>query len=124
MFETKMAAPAVGLVYEATFRVRLKAPLDMGAGPYGPRMFFEAIDGEVDEAAHAREEVVVVVREPARESSDRLDLLRVAEVLLERALPRHVAHLEESEVRRALEAKRLHRHLELDERLELAPARG
>ena len=48
MFETKMAAPAVGLVYEATFRVRLKAPLDMGAGPYGPRMFFEAIDGEVE----------------------------------------------------------------------------
>lgn len=48
MSETQVAAPAVGLIYEATFRARLKPPVDMGAGPYGARLFFEVIGGEIE----------------------------------------------------------------------------
>jgi hypothetical protein len=48
MSETKVAAPAVGLEYEATYRARLKPPVDMGVGPYGSRLFFEVIDGEIE----------------------------------------------------------------------------
>jgi len=48
MSELQVAAPAVGLEYEATYRARLKPPLDMGVGPYGSRLFFEVIDGEIE----------------------------------------------------------------------------
>jgi hypothetical protein len=46
--QTQVMAPAVGLVYEATYRARLKPPLDFGAGPFGARLFFEVIDGEIE----------------------------------------------------------------------------
>jgi Protein of unknown function (DUF3237) len=41
-----MSTPA-GLVYEFEYFARLKPPVEVGAAPYGTRVFFEVIDGEV-----------------------------------------------------------------------------
>jgi len=47
--QTQVAAPPVQLVYEATYRARLKPPLDFGGPcPNGQRLFFEVIDGEIE----------------------------------------------------------------------------
>jgi hypothetical protein len=35
------------LVHEATYRAQIKAPLDVGAGPFGHRMIFEVTGGDV-----------------------------------------------------------------------------
>jgi hypothetical protein len=38
----------ISLEYFCTYRARLKAPVDAGAGPFGQRLFFEVIDGELE----------------------------------------------------------------------------
>lgn len=41
------AATGIGLEYEFEYYAMLKPPLEIGAGPYGTRMFFEVTEGEV-----------------------------------------------------------------------------
>ena len=36
------------LVHEFTYRVQIKPPVDIGAGPFGHRMIFEVTEGEVE----------------------------------------------------------------------------
>ena len=38
----------ISLEYFCTYRGRLKAPLDLGTGPFGQRLVFEVLDGEVE----------------------------------------------------------------------------
>jgi hypothetical protein len=38
----------MNLEYEFSYRAKLKAPLDVGTGPYGARLFFEVIEGEFE----------------------------------------------------------------------------
>lgn len=44
---TPASAIGMELVYEFEYFARLKPPVEVGAGPYGTRVFFEVIDGEV-----------------------------------------------------------------------------
>jgi hypothetical protein len=44
---TPASAIGMELVYEFEYFARLKPPVEGGAGPYGTRVFFEVIDGEV-----------------------------------------------------------------------------
>ncbi|HYH49659.1 MAG TPA: DUF3237 domain-containing protein [Acidimicrobiia bacterium] len=37
-----------GLVYEASYRARLKPPIPVGLTPFGNRMWFEVIDGAIE----------------------------------------------------------------------------
>ncbi len=39
---------ALSLEYVCTYRARLKPPVAIGSGPFGQRMFFEVIDGEIE----------------------------------------------------------------------------
>jgi Protein of unknown function (DUF3237) len=41
------AATGMELQYEFEFHAMLKPPLEIGAGPFGTRLFFEATEGEV-----------------------------------------------------------------------------
>jgi hypothetical protein len=44
---TPASAIGMELVYGFEYLARLKPPVEVGAGPYGTRVFFEIIDGEV-----------------------------------------------------------------------------
>ena len=52
--------------------------------------------------------------EAAGEDADRLELLRLSQLVLEKALSRQVARLDQEEVGRVLETEWLDRHLEID----------
>jgi len=36
------------LVHEMTYHAMLRPPIDLGKGPFGPRLFFDVIEGKVE----------------------------------------------------------------------------
>lgn len=48
MSTTKQVTTQLELVHELTFQAQLKAPVEIGPGPYGNRMYFEVTGGTVE----------------------------------------------------------------------------